>query len=331
MSEISNNEKLGRVIVATATGIGSFTGITACNSKLQNPPAETQHVDQNDDLFKGDVEYDMEGDLTLEDFTIDAGKYGILKPEYNAYTGMYHISFSPEATEMLKQEGGEVEFVLPFESIVNISGGHFFVENENGEYEEWRKGNPAVSEDGEFVIEEERSFKGTWEKGNDSASFEITTSPTRSFDGFEYPEVARPNYQTEEDLIEFTPLDLETNLQQLGTYAWRPVYENGVIKGYILEIADKNLVKKGTQNLADLKIEGGRFATSFPWPTKINSVVGTIRINGIQVLNGNPIYDENGVIINKEYHIPADTLIEFDYAPDPSNGFSGWIDAESVE
>jgi len=150
------------------------------------------------------------------------------------------MAFSTEAMEKLKAEGGEIDFTLPFQTIVNMSGGNLFVQNENGEYEEWNLGNPAEKKDGEFVIEEGRSFKGTWEAGNDSAALEIILSPTGSFDDFEYSPIVEHDNQTEAEKAGLAPLDL----QELGTYLWREVYDedgelveigNNVFMEYLLE------------------------------------------------------------------------------------------------
>ena len=197
--------------------------------------------------------------------------------------------------------------------------GKFYVDGK-----EWNLGNPVESREGDFVIEAGKEFKAVWEAGNDSAGFEIMIPPTGSFDDFEYSKTVRPNYQTEAEQAEFTPLDLETNLQKLGTYKW--VYDS-IQEKYILQIAEKHQVKEGEMDLEDVKQSGGKFFMSFPWEVRLNSIVGEVKVNGNQVLNGNPVYGKDGNIVNKEYMIPADTLIEITYqANNPSNGFQAEID-----
>jgi hypothetical protein len=345
MSELSRNEKVaGAVIAATLAG-SALSGCTEINiNKNYNNPNNTQ-----DALIQKAPEQQIQIDpisapitliktetkdfkeLTPENLQLKFGEYGVFRTYFNWDTGMYHLGISEDyrveegtkTLEDLKRNGGAIGLTnIPFDMAVNVSGGDegkFYV---NGE--EWNLGNPAKSKEGEFVIEKGSSFEGVWEAENDSAGLEIMISPTGSFDDFEYPETVRPNYQTEEEQTEFTPLDLETNLQKLGTYKW--VYDS-IQEKYILQIAEKHQVKKGEMDLEDVKENGGTFFMSFPWETRVNSIVGEVKINGNQVLNGNPVYDKDGNVINKEYMIPANTLIQITYqANNASNGFQAEID-----
>jgi hypothetical protein len=333
MSEISNSEKAGRVGTAVVAGVGTLLGANACVYEPETTPTPiVQQVNEDDDLFKkeADPSYKLlEEEQTPENFTIDLGKYGTLKSEYNPSTGMYHMAFSTEAMEKLKAEGGEIDFTLPFQIIVNMSGGNLFVQNENGEYEEWNLGNPAEKKDGEFVIEEGRSFKGTWEAGNDSAALEIILSPTGSFDDFKYSPIVEHDNQTEAEKAGLAPLDL----QELGTYLWREVYdEDGELVEYILEIAEKNQIEEGTKNLADLKRDGGLAKFSIPFEIKaLNSITGTIfyinpETGDVTFLNtGNPVTDHNG-----KSEIEADSMVFIYYLPGNNNGFSLHVSADEV-
>lgn len=340
MSEISNNERIGRVATALTLGAGAIMGTAACNSTVQTNertpitnPVPQGYTPEETIISDSGAQYGLEKKLeklTPKGLVINLGEFGTFQTLYNYDTDMYHLGISEDyqtergtkTLEDLKRDGGFVELTLPFDSIVNVSGGDegkFYVNDQ-----EWNLGNPAENEEGEFVIEAGQTFRGEWEAGNDSAGLEIMMSPTGSFDDFEYSETVRPTYQTEEEQKEFTPLDLETNLQALGTYKW--VYDS-IQEKYILQIAEKHQVALGEKDLEDVKEEGGRFFMSFPWETRVNSIVGVVKIDGDQVLNGNPVYNDEGNIINKEYMIPANTLIEITYqAGNASNGFQVEID-----
>lgn len=340
MSEISNNERIGRVATALTLGAGAIMGTAACNHTVQgNEKAPITNPIPQDYTLGGTIvsdsgaQYELEGkeqNSTPEGLVINLGDFGTFQTLYNYDTDMYHLGISEDyQTETgtktlgdLKRDGGHIELTLPFDSMVNVSGGDegkFYVNNQ-----EWNLGNPAENEEGEFVIEAGQTFRGEWEAGNDSAGLEIMIPSTGSFDDFEYSETVRPNYQTEEEQREFTPLDLETNLQALGTYKW--VYDS-IQEKFILQIAEKHQVALGEMDLEDVKEEGGRFFMSFPWETRVNSIVGEVKIDGNQLLNGNPVYNKEGYITNKEYMIPANTLIEITYqAGNASNGFQVEID-----
>lgn len=338
MSELSNSEKVTSATLGLTLGFGAIMGAAACgrevDAKVDHTPTPIVQTIDSDFAAKTsksttEVEY-IEQEVTPENLIVDLGILGKYESLYNWDTGMEHIGISPDyqiqvgskTLEDLKKEGGVIELALPFDSIVNVSGGDkgkFYVEND-----EWNLGNPAENQDGDFVIEAGQTFRGEWEAGNDSAGLEIMVPPSGSFDDFEYSETVRPNYQTEEEQKEFTPLDLETNLQALGTYKW--VYDS-IEEKYILQIAEKHQVALGQIDLEDVKENGGKFIMSFPWETRLNSIVGLIKVNGDQVLNGNPVLDSNGNVVNKEYMIPANTLIEAIYQPNnPSNGFQVEID-----
>ena len=340
MSEISNSEKAGRVGTAVVAGVGTLLGANACVYEPETTPTPiVQQVNEDDDLFKkeADPSYKLlEEEQTPENFTIDLGKYGTLKSEYNPSTGMYHMAFSTEAIEKLKAEGGEIDFTLPFQTIVNMSGGELLVENKDGQDEEWDLGNPAEkkktleTEETEFVIEEGRLIKTKWKAGNDSATLEFIFSPTGSFDDFEYSPIVKHDNQTEAEKAGLEPLDLE----ELGTYLWREVYnEDGELVEYILEIAEKNQIEEGTKNLADLKRDGGLAKFSIPFDIKaLNSITGTIfyinpETGDVTFLNtGNPVTDKDG-----KSEIEAGSMVFIYYLPENNNnGFSLHISAEEV-
>lgn len=336
MSEISNNERWGRVATALTLGAGTIMGTAACNPTVQpnestpiTNPVPQDYTSGETIVSDSGAQYELEK-KDDEMLVINLGEFGTYQSKYNYETGMHHLGISEDyqtktgtkTLEDLKREGGHIELTLPFDSAVNVSGGDegkFYV---NGE--EWNLGNPAKNDDEQYVIKAEQTFRAEWEAGNDSAGLEIMMSPTGSFDDFEYSETVRPNYQTEEEQKEFTPLDLETNLQVLGTYKW--VYDS-IQEKFILQIAEKHQVALGEMDLEDVKQDGGRFFMSFPWETRVNSIVGEVKIDGNQVLNGNPVHDGEGNVINKEYMIPANTLIEITYqAGNASNGFQVEID-----
>lgn len=338
MAELSRNEKIAGAVIATTLAGTAFTGCATTGIKsiedydneknalsLQIPTSQPEE-DPNG-LPLPTIEAGENSPATLK---ISFGALGDFETHLNYDTGMYHLGLTKDynvkegtkTLEDLQRDGGTIGLEdIPFDMAINVSSGSegkFYVNDE-----EWDLGNPAESKDGEFVIEVGSSFLAVWEAGDDAAGLEIMISPTGSFDDFDYPETVRPNYQTEEEQREFSPLGYETNIQKLGTYKW--VYDP-IQEIFILQIAEKHLVKKGEMNLADLKRNGGKFVMSFPWESRLNSIVGEVRIDGKEVLNGNPVYDENGKMINKEYIIPADTVIEIFYKPDPSNGFQVEID-----
>jgi len=340
MSELPAN--LGRVGWAVTTGVTSILGgARGCVSRVEeNPPAETQHVDQNDDLFKGDTDslYTVKGEQTPENLTVHTEKYGDLKTEYNEDTGMYHMTFSPEATKKLQTEGGEIKLSFPFQTVINMSGGELFVKDENAEYKQWSLGNPAEQsqpveskdEDTVFIVEPGQTIYARWAPGNDSAACSFIFSPTGSFDDFPFPTTVEYDSPTEAEKAGLEPV----NLQEFGTYAWYPIYdENGNITEFGLDIATTNQVEEGEKNLADLKREGGTVKFSVPFEIKaLNSITGTIfyidpKTGDVIFLNtGNPVTNNYG-----NSKIPANSVVIIGYLPeDNNNGFSMSVSADEV-
>lgn len=348
MSELSKNERIAGAVVAATLAGSAIAGCAPIKSpseyntesnnpntlQIENIPTLAVNEDPTapsipSNLISAEVETASE--LTPENLQIDWGVFGISRTHYNWDTGMYHLGISQDylvkegtkTLEDLKRDGGTLGLPeIPFDMIINCSGGD--KDNFKVDEKKWNLGNPVESEEGDFVIEKGQSFEVTWEAGNDSAGFEIMIPPTGSFDDFEYSKTVRPNYQTEAEQAEFTPLDLETNLQKLGTYKW--VYDS-IQEKYILQIAEKHQVKEGEMDLEDVKQNGGKFFMSFPWDVRINSIVGEVKVDGNKLLNGNPVYGKEGNIINKEYMIPANTMIEITYlANNASNGFQAEID-----
>ena len=193
MSELSRSEKVaGGVIAATLVG-SSLSGCARINinknyNNIDNTQGASSMVQMSEQQTETDptaapitwvgAETEESNEQTPENLTVHTEKYGDLKTEYNEDTGMYHMAFSPEATEKLQTEGGEVKLSFPFQTVINMSGGELFVEDKNGEYKQWDLGNPAEqsqpveSKDEEtiFIVEPGQTIYARWAPGNDSAA-----------------------------------------------------------------------------------------------------------------------------------------------------------------
>lgn len=119
----------------------------------------------------------FEEEKTFENLRMDWGEYGISKAVYDENKKAWIVALDdwclvkkgPKTLEDLKIEGGQFEFVMPFDGYINNSAGKITREDE----EELLLGNPVKDKEGNTLIKAGERITIIYGEGNDSAGFQI--------------------------------------------------------------------------------------------------------------------------------------------------------------
>ena len=119
----------------------------------------------------------FEEEKTFENIRMDWGEYGISKAVYDENKKAWIVTLDdwclikkgPKTLEDLKIEGGQFEFVMPFDGYINNSAGKITKEDE----EELLLGNPVKDKEGNTLINAGERITIIYGEGNDSAGFQI--------------------------------------------------------------------------------------------------------------------------------------------------------------
>ena len=211
---------------------------------------------------------------------IGFGDYGTYCEEFNDYTGKNEITWHEDS--MIKQgesnlvdlkiEGGEVEFEMPKDGVINSVAGEIEIttkdEKGNDVTEELTPGNPAVDTDENPLIPAGSTVSINYEPNNESNGLAIIFEEEKTFE------------------------NLRLDWGEYGIS--KAVYDENK-KAWIVALDDWCLIKKGPKTLEDLKIEGGQFEFVMPFDGYINNSAGKItREDEEELLLGNPVKDKEG-------------------------------------
>lgn len=211
------------------------------------------------------------------------GSYGTYCEEFNNYTGKNEITWHEDS--MIKQgesnlvdlkiEGGEVEFKMPKDGVINSVAGEIEIttkdEKGNDVTEELTPGNPAVDTDENPLIPAGSTVSINYEPNNESNGLAIIFEEEKTFE------------------------NLRMDWGEYGIS--KAVYDENK-KAWIVALDDWCLIKKGPKTLEDLKIEGGQFEFVMPFDGYINNSAGKItREDEEELLLGNPVKDKEGNIL----------------------------------
>ena len=118
----------------------------------------------------------FEEENTFENLRMDWGKYGISKAVYDENKKAWIVALDEwslvkkgvKNLEDLKIEGGQFEFVMPFDGYINNSAGK--ISSSKGEL---RLGNPIEDKNGNTLIQAGEKIVIVYGVGNDSAGFQL--------------------------------------------------------------------------------------------------------------------------------------------------------------